>query len=490
METYRRQNFRSCIIAFIVGPIVFVLLLYLASALPFVTNYLIGPLLFIPNQLGLIERITNDDVIPISLPAENEVTLSKPGRYFIYSTDLLAADDRFLLKSQSTNRQIETVPIPDGQNEYGTAIVDGRPIIEFKVEQAGIYELYLRDLPDPTASYTLSIIPEFPVRNRIILVLSCLIHLGIIGLVGRQIYYWRNKDRLDQEKTTKKEKLDKFEEVMANLKQSPINAQDRYRNKIAKAADTLMQVRASHEAIPTLPADCFPADLAEAYAIQSALVERLLAQHGGEVAGYKIGCTNEAAQQFLRLDEPFYGPLLSAGLYPSPASFRADDFMMRVIEPEFAFELAQDLPPRPEPYSREEVSAAIGAILPAIELVESRYQAWTTVGALCLIADHAVHRGFIPGEAVAEWQQFDLASHEVQLWVNGELRQTGNGAVVLGHPLNALTWLANALSAAGQGLQAGQVVTTGVCVDQVYDAQAGDVIRADFGVLGTVEVRF
>lgn len=261
-------------------------------------------------------------------------------------------------------------------------------------------------------------------------------------------------------------------------------------DKITKAADILMQVRASQTPISTLPADCFPADLAEAYAIQAALVERLLAQHGGEVAGYKIGCTNEAAQQFLGLDEPFYGPLLSAWVQPSPASFQAEAFMMRVIEPEFAFELAHDLPPRPEPYRREEVTAAIGAILPAIELVESRYQEWTTVGALCLIADHAVHRAFIPAETVSEWQQLDLAEHEVQLWVNGELRQTGNGAVVLGHPLNALTWLTNALSAAGQGLRAGQVVTTGVCVDQVYHAQAGDVIRADFGVLGAVTVKF
>lgn len=260
--------------------------------------------------------------------------------------------------------------------------------------------------------------------------------------------------------------------------------------KIAKAADILMQVRTTLTPIPTLPADCFPADLAEAYAVQAALVERLLAQHGGEVAGYKIGCTNAAAQQFLGLAEPFYGPLLTAWLHPSPSSFPADDFLMRVIEPEFAFALARDLPPRPEPYHRDEVAAAIGAILPAIELVESRYQEWTTVGALCLIADHAVHRAFIRGEAVTDWRQFELAEHEVQLWVNGAVQQTGRGAVVLGHPLNALTWLANALAAAGQGLRAGQVVTTGVCVDQVYDAQAGDVIRADFGALGAVELSF
>jgi 2-keto-4-pentenoate hydratase len=73
--------------------------------------------------------------------------------------------------------------------------------------------------------------------------------------------------------------------------------------------------------------------------------------------------------------------------------------------------------------------------------------------------------------------------------VNGHLHREGNGSAVLGHPLNALTWLANQLSSQGQGLKAGQYVTTGVTME-VYMGQRGDRILADFGALGVVSLAF
>ncbi len=152
--------------------------------------------------------------------------------------------------------------------------------------------------------------------------------------------------------------------------------------------------------------------------------------------------------------------------------------------------MAKDLPPKSAGYSRAEVVAAIGAIIPSIEIVDSRYQEWTAVGAVSLIADQAVHGAWVRGEPVADWQSLDLATHQVQLWVNGELSQTGNGAAVLGHPLNVLTWLANALNTQGRALNAGDMITTGVCVDKVYYADPDDEIRVNFGSLGMVEVTF
>lgn len=261
-------------------------------------------------------------------------------------------------------------------------------------------------------------------------------------------------------------------------------------NKSNKAADLLLQARLNRRQLSKLPDDSLPATLAEAYAIQEALTRRLLAHYGGQQAGYKIACTNEAAQRFLNLDGPFHGPLLSALIHRSSAQLPATDFSMRAIEPEFGFEMAQSLPPRGEAYTREEVTAAVGALLPAIEIVDSRYEAWTTIGAACLIADQAAHGAWVSGERVADWRALDLAAHEARLFINGALNQTGRGAVVLGHPLNALTWLANALREQGRGLKAGDLITTGVCVDEIYEAQPGDVIKADFGVLGVVEVEF
>ena len=259
-------------------------------------------------------------------------------------------------------------------------------------------------------------------------------------------------------------------------------------DKIGKAADLLLAVRTSRKPIAGLPVDCFPASLSEAYDVQDALTERLLTLYGGTQVGYKIACTNTAAQQFLGLDGPFHGPLLSARVYQSPLQLKAADFFMCVIEPEFGFEMGQELPPTDSVYSRNQVAAAVRTVLPAIELVESRYTDWTTAGAANHIADQAVHGAWVTGDTTANWQHLDLASHQMQLLVNGKLNQTGDGSVVLGHPLTALTWLANALSERGRGLQAGQYVTTGVCVNEVYFAKPGDVIRADFGSLGAVEV--
>ncbi len=162
---------------------------------------------------------------------------------------------------------------------------------------------------------------------------------------------------------------------------------------------------------------------------------------------------------------------------------------MRVIEAEFGFRMAHDLPPTSAPRTKEQVAAAVEGVLPGIEIVDSRFDSWTTVGAPSLIADNACNAAWVHGPVVTDWQRIDLAAHPVQLLVNGKLLREGTGAAVLGHPLNALVWLANSLSARGLGLRAGQYVTTGV-TSEVYMAERGDSITADFGLIGKVDLSF
>ena len=83
-----------------------------------------------------------------------------------------------------------------------------------------------------------------------------------------------------------------------------------------------------------------------------------------------------------------------------------------------------------------------------------------------------------------------LDAQRCELFLNGALVAEGDGSAVLGHPLNSLAWLANHLGSYGMGLAAGEVVTTGVVVNGLVNAREGDVVRADFGSLGTVEVLF
>lgn len=232
----------------------------------------------------------------------------------------------------------------------------------------------------------------------------------------------------------------------------------------------------------------------EAYACQEALVSKLIGHYGGHGIGYKIACTNVTAQRQLNVDGPFYGRMMSAFCFDSPAQIDAGEFFMRVVEAEFGFLMARDLPPRSAPYSVEETAAAVAAVLPGIEIVDSRFDDWTTIGANSLIADNACHAAWVKGRLTADWRGIDLGEQKVWLNVTGaegeaKLHREGSGRAVLGHPLNALAWLANQLSAHGRGLEAGQYVTTGVTME-VYMGQRGDRIHGDFGPLGVVDLIF
>ena len=255
------------------------------------------------------------------------------------------------------------------------------------------------------------------------------------------------------------------------------------------ASELLLDARLQRQRLAQLPAEAQPADAEQAYMSQAHYVERLTSHFGGQTIGYKIACTNEVAQRLLRVSEPFHGRLLSAFCQVSPAHFRADEFFMRVMEAEFAFRFAKDLPASNKLASREQIVGALEGVLPSLEIVDSRYTTWTDMNAAALIADNAAHGAWVRGALVSDWRDIDLAAQTVELHVNGKMVETGSGAAVLGHPLNALGWLVRRLHQRGTGLRAGEYVTTGVTTD-IFLAAAGDHVLANFGALGTAEVSF
>lgn len=253
------------------------------------------------------------------------------------------------------------------------------------------------------------------------------------------------------------------------------------------ASDLLAHARIKMQRLAELPAAVRPQSADDAYAVQADLIPQLLAHFGGTAIGFKIACTNEIAQRQLHVDSPFFGRLLSATTQDSPARITSGEYFMRVMEAEFAFKMASALPPAAAPYTRDQVADAVEGVMPGIEVVDSRFDSWTTVGTPSLIADNACHAAWIRGPLVTDWRNIDLAAQKVRLIINGQLKDEGSGAAVLGHPLNALTWLANALNARGLGLRAGDCITTGVTTD-IYLAGPGDRVTADFGSVGVVEL--
>jgi 2-keto-4-pentenoate hydratase len=250
------------------------------------------------------------------------------------------------------------------------------------------------------------------------------------------------------------------------------------------AANELFDMRARHRVIPTLPSDQLPTNQEDAYRIQAALVERMLAANRSRPIGYKAAATNDLAQKQLHVTAPFSGRLMSHSTFRTGTTLPAGDFTVRIIEPEFGFLIGADVPPSATPYTKDTIAPFVAAVIPAIEIVSHRYTDWTAVGAPSLIADNAIHGAWIEGDPVSDWRSVDLANHATKLIVNGEVIRNGSGAAVLGHPLIVVAWLANT-----RPLRAGDKLTTGTTT-AVHFTSAGERITADFGSFGTAEVAF
>jgi 2-keto-4-pentenoate hydratase len=238
--------------------------------------------------------------------------------------------------------------------------------------------------------------------------------------------------------------------------------------------------------IRTLPEHCRPSNRAEAYAIQAKLADL----SGQGIVGWKIAATSRAGQAHIRVDGPLAGRLLKERVLKSGAMISLAGNLMRVAEAEFAFRVRRNLERREQPYRLDEVLNVVESLHTAIEVPDSRFEDYTVVGAPQLIADNACACWFILGAPVeTNWREFDLAQHKVDGYRNREHTSSGSGANVLGDPRVALTWIANELSQFGDGLLAGQVVTTGTCITPIPVAP-GDHVRMDFGAFGSVEAQF
>jgi len=252
-----------------------------------------------------------------------------------------------------------------------------------------------------------------------------------------------------------------------------------------RAAAAIGTARRRLKRLPAIKPENAPGNLIEAYAIQDKLVSML----GSKPVGWKIGCTNQIAQEQLGVDEPFRGYVLAGDVYQSPISLSASQYSMRVIETELAFRLGEGLPMSGAPYTRENVEPCVFELIPSIEIVDSVWDDWETVGAQHLIADNACHAGLVLGMPSENWRDLDLAELGVSVRQNDDPMLTGKGGNALGHPFNALAWLANDLISMGLELKAGDIISTGVLTGLIY-AEAGDDIRADYGRFGTIEVSF
>ncbi len=236
--------------------------------------------------------------------------------------------------------------------------------------------------------------------------------------------------------------------------------------------------------LEALPPALVPAGRAEAYRVQ-ALLE---GYSQAPLYGWKIAATSVAGQRHIGVDGPLAGRILAERVIADGGTCPLGNNQMKVAELEFAFRMGRDLPPRAEPYSRDEVLEAALSLHPAIEIPDSRFRHFETAGMAQLVVDNACAHRFVLGPAATcGLAQPGPGRATGCMLRNGAVAENGIGSNVLGDPRIALTWLANELSAHGETLKAGQVVTTGTCVKPVPLAQ-GDRFEGDLGELGKVSV--
>jgi 2-keto-4-pentenoate hydratase len=231
-----------------------------------------------------------------------------------------------------------------------------------------------------------------------------------------------------------------------------------------------------------------PHDQSEGYRVQDA-VHRLLSADLDRLAGHKIGCTSAVMQSYLGIPHPCAGGIFATGMHLSGASLRHGDYVRVGVECEIAVRLGRDVAASGSPYTAETIIGAIDAYLPAIEIVDDRYADWRSLGAPTLIADDFFAAGCVLGAPVSRTALPDLLSVAGRAVINGREVGRGSGAEVLGHPHNALAWLANHLAAQGRSLRGGETVLTGSLVQTVW-LNAGDAAVMEMSGLGNVAVEF
>lgn len=222
----------------------------------------------------------------------------------------------------------------------------------------------------------------------------------------------------------------------------------------------------------------------DGYAVQKEIIRCKEQNQFGNLVGWKIGASSDAAQKVLGYG-PFYGPLFEKNFVSinEVVDLKSLGGEFIAAEVEVAFELNQGISPKDDglEYSIDEVWGCVENVIPAIELAATRLEGKRTHGATaadfalngCVLMHDKINRALFANPE-------SLASIIASLDVDSVEKTRGNGTNVMGNPINALTWLVNSLLAKNISLRKGDVVLSG-CIVMTKDVSAGSVLTAHMG---------
>ena len=207
---------------------------------------------------------------------------------------------------------------------------------------------------------------------------------------------------------------------------------------------------------------------------------------GERIAGYKVGFTNIPVREKMGLPDSTYGYLFEDMVLGSGGSLAMDELIAPKIETEICFRLKSDL--AGAGLGVDDVLAATDAVSASFEVCDARILDWK-----CPYPDFFADNGF-SARIVLSGQWFpvgdvDLLGETVKLSKDGEVFAEGKGEMALGHPANAVSWLAGKLAQRDLGLKAGDLVMTGT-LTPITPIDTGSTYEGAFSTLGSVTKLF
>lgn len=257
------------------------------------------------------------------------------------------------------------------------------------------------------------------------------------------------------------------------------------RNTIAQLAEHLESAELQARAVPKIT-DAHPAlDLDDAYAIQAEL-RRRKETRGHRLAGLKAGLTSRAKMKQMGVEVPVFGLIFDYMSVADGGEIKSAELIHPKVEAEIAFMLKHPL--RGPGCHVGAVLAATDFVVPAVEIIDSRYENFR-FDLPSVVADNTSSSRFVVGGVARSVEGLDLRTLGMVMEKNGEIVAMAAGAAVLGHPAAAVAMLANHLAQRGEEIPAGTFIMSGGATEAVL-VRKDDAIQVRYQDLGSVSMRF
>ncbi|VVE69432.1 2-keto-4-pentenoate hydratase [Pandoraea anapnoica] len=258
-------------------------------------------------------------------------------------------------------------------------------------------------------------------------------------------------------------------------------------NEVELEARIASALRAAYNDGPIAPFASYVAgNIDAAYRIQDRNTHHALEIEGRRITGRKIGLTSTVVQKQLGVDQPDYGVLFDDMAIEDAGVVSMAGLLQPKIEAEIAFGFASDLD---EPgLNLRELASRIEWVAPALEIVDSRIEAWK-IGIVETIADNASSGRYVIGRRKPFTAAVELVDCQMRMCENEREVSVGSGAACLGNPLSATLWLAKKLIEVGRPIRSGELVLSGA-LGPMVNVQRGAAYCASIDGLGDVSVRF